>query len=212
MHLTPILLEDLGTKYPKPDSKERKRYGLYQCQYCDTIFETQIRSVKDGHTVSCGCIKNSKQGNTVNKFYGTWRQMWQRCTNETHAYYKYYRARGISVCKEWEDLGCFIQWADSTYIEGYTLDRIDVNGNYEPSNCTWSDASTQAINRRKSINNTSGATGVSYNKKHNKYVAYISHNKKHKQLGYFLNLEDAINARDIYIKENNLSYKLSTEY
>ena len=212
MHLTPILLEDLGTKYPKPDSKERKRYGLYQCQYCDTIFETQVRSVKDGHTSSCGCIWKSKQGNTVNKFYGTWRQMWQRCTNETHAYYKYYGARGISVCKEWEDLGCFIQWVDSTYVEGYTLDRIDVNGNYEPSNCTWSDASTQAINRRKNINNTSGATGVSYIKKLNKYVAYISHNKERKRLGYFLNLEDAIDARDTYIKENNLTYKLSTEY
>ena len=210
MHLTPILLEDLGTKYPKPDSKERKRYGLYQCQYCDTIFETQVRSVKDGHTSSCGCIWKSKQGNTVNKFYGTWRQMWQRCTNETHAYYKYYGARGISVCKEWEDLGCFIQWVDSTYVEGYTLDRIDVN--YEPSNCRWADASTQAINRRIGITNTSGATGISYSKKRNKYVAYISHNKERKWLGYFLNLEDAINARDTYIKENNLSYKLSTEY
>lgn len=212
MHLTPILLEDLGTKYPKPDSKERKRYGLYQCPYCDTIFETRIRSVKDGHTVSCGCIKNSKQGNTVNKFYGTWRQMWQRCTNETHSNYKYYGARGISVCKEWGDLGCFIQWVDSTYIEGYTLDRIDVNGNYEPSNCRWADASTQARNTRKKITNTSGATGVSYHIRLNKYGAYISHNNKRKHLGYFINLEDAIDARDIYIKENNLSYKLSTEY
>ena len=211
MYLTPILLEDLGTKYPKPDSKERKRYGIYQCQYCDTIFETQVRSVKDGHTVSCGCIKNSKQGNTVNKFYGTWRQMWQRCTNETHSNYKYYGARGISVCKEWEDLGCFLQWVDSTYIEGYTLDRIDVNGNYEPSNCRWATTLIQNVNKRLQLNNKSGFAGVNLLKS-GRWKCRISINKNRITLGTFLTIEEAVQARDNYIIENKLPHKLSTDY
>ena len=52
--IIPILLQDLGMKYPTEYSKEKKRYGLYQCQYCNKEFETQIKSVKSGYCKSCG--------------------------------------------------------------------------------------------------------------------------------------------------------------
>ena len=59
-----ILLEDLGTMFPTALSKHKRRYGLYKCGFCGTIFKTSIQDVKKGDTKSCGCysIKNRKEG------------------------------------------------------------------------------------------------------------------------------------------------------
>ena len=89
------------------------------------------------------------------RLYNVWVGMRQRCNDKNHKSYKNYGGRGIRVCEEWDDFESFEAWAldngydkDAPYGE-CTLDRIDVNGNYEPSNCRWVDAATQARNKRK---------------------------------------------------------------
>lgn len=67
--------------------------------------------------------------------------------------YKHYGARGIKMCDDWKnDFMTFYNWAMSNgYKEGLTIDRIDVNGNYEPNNCRWVDIKTQSNNKRNNI-------------------------------------------------------------
>lgn len=87
------------------------------------------------------------------RLYEVWRSMKRRCEQPTHTFYKYYGARGISVCEEWHDFHTFAQWAvDNGYDINAehlkcTLDRIDSNGNYEPSNCRWVDMKVQNNNK-----------------------------------------------------------------
>lgn len=86
--------------------------------------------------------------NTGNPIYGTWTNMKSRCSNRNHPKYKYYGQRGISVCDEWINDFDQFRYDMGPRPEGYSLDRIDNNGDYTPSNCRWADIHTQRSNQR----------------------------------------------------------------
>lgn len=83
--------------------------------------------------------------------YETWRAMRKRCYQVTHHCYAAYGGRGITICDRWRGKNGFANFfADmGDRPEGKTLDRIDVDGNYEPSNCRWATPQEQAANKRK---------------------------------------------------------------
>lgn len=89
-----------------------------------------------------------KHGMRHTRIYNIWRGMRQRCSNPRCVNYKNYGGRGIKVCQEWEDFQAFNKWAvGHGYSEELTIDRINVNGDYEPSNCCWITQKGQQNNR-----------------------------------------------------------------
>lgn len=91
------------------------------------------------------------------RLYGVWRSMICRCYRKTHVEYNSYGGIGISVCEEWLSYDNFYEWAmetgydDTAHRGACTLDRVDVTGNYNPSNCRWVDMKTQQRNKRNTV-------------------------------------------------------------
>lgn len=125
------------------------------CGNTVTVYQQHLRR---GDTKSCGCYRSENStkihtthGETKTRLYKTWDIMRQRCFNPNDHAYRHYGARGISICEEWNDFLVFKQWAlENGYRDDLTIDRIDVYGNYEPSNCRWADLNTQANNKTTS--------------------------------------------------------------
>lgn len=93
--------------------------------------------------------RRCKHNHSHDRIYYCWQAMKDRCCNSNNKNYKNYGARGIKVCDEWKsDFMNFYDWAmKNNYKDNLTIDRIDVNGNYEPDNCRWTDMITQENNK-----------------------------------------------------------------
>ncbi len=137
-------------------------------------------------------------GLSYNPLYKTYFNMIYRCTKPGNNRYKYYGGRGIKVCDRWLGKDGLKNFLDDVgkRPDGYTLDRINRNGDYSPDNCRWSDIYTQNINRGAPSDNTSGRVGVTYEKARRNWRAYISYKGSHHRLGSFGSIEKAIIARE----------------
>lgn len=132
----------------------------FKCQCdCGNIYYAIPCDLENGSIKSCGCLKDDISKNAVSsdRLYKVWQNMKRRCGKENCKEYRNYGGRGIGICAEWEnDYRTFKEWA---YSNGYdenaafgecTIDRIDVNGNYEPNNCRWITNAEQQKNKRPS--------------------------------------------------------------
>lgn len=141
---------------------------LCKCE-CGNTCEVSSQKLRSGRTNSCGCLSReltSKRSQTHNKshtrIYNIWRNIKARCYNPKNAKYYCYGARNIAVCESWrKDFNSFYEWAiNNGYSDNLTIDRINNDGNYEPSNCRWATNAEQANN--KSNNRTIEYNGESH--------------------------------------------------
>lgn len=161
--LTVLELHHKVQKFKKSGHKSGfKEYYLCQCE-CGKYSIVEKYSITSGKIKSCGClIKDTAYRHfsihnlTNHRLYNTWVHLKGRCYNCSNKYYKDYGARGIKVCNEWKnDFKAFYDWAISNgYADNLTIDRIDNNGNYEPSNCRFITLKKQQNNKRNNFNIT----------------------------------------------------------
>ena len=182
-----------------------KRRAEFVCPRCGDHFVSLIIDVKEGHTRSCGCLYKP-HGMALSSIYMRWKGIRGRCYNKNHHNYSAYGGRGIKMCEEWSNnAGDFIKYVMAlphAMEKGYSIDRIDNDGNYEPGNVRWATPHIQATNRRVSKSNTSGYVGVSL---HNgSWTAYIRVKGENVWIGTFETREAAAGARNNYIIEHGL--------
>lgn len=140
----------------------KNKYGtlkwICQCSCGSNPKEVFGTSLRNGHTKSCGCLqkviqaeRKTKHGMRKSSTYHCWTAMIQRCVNINNPGFKDYGARGITVCDRW--LNSFENFLEDMGEKprGLSLDRIEVNGNYEPSNCRWASDKEQSRNKRNNV-------------------------------------------------------------
>lgn len=201
-----IILKDIGSR---KSGRSMRPWVLAKCEDCGKEQEKR----KDACTEKARCRSCSLKthGLTKHRLFQTHANMLMRCNNPKDSHYINYGARGISVCDEWTNVVEFYNWAMANgYKDDLTIDRINNDGNYEPSNCRWTTRDIQQQNKRKlSSNNTTGYKNVA--KKKNRYASYIRVSNKRIYIGSYMTAIEAASAYDFYVIKNNLEHTRNFE-
>lgn len=132
---------------------------MWKCQCdCGNILSVPKHLLTSGNTRSCGCLKRdhnkavwTKHGKTNTRLYRIWQSMKYRCYSKSSGAYKYYGGKGVRVSDLWiveNGFQNFYEWAMANgYNDNLTIERVDVNGDYTQSNCTWIPKESQTKNR-----------------------------------------------------------------
>jgi hypothetical protein len=174
---------------------ETKKFSL---GYCIKHYK---RFIRNGDPL---ITKNERHNKSNSNEYRSWHMMLQRCFNPKNTGYKNYGGRGITVCSRWKKSFSNFYSDMGNRPKGKTLNRINNEGNYEPNNCEWSSYIQQNNNQRKRKNNTSGFTGVHWNKQGNNWRASITIRGKIYNLGHFKDITKAIKVREVAVKKKQV--------
>lgn len=174
----------IKTYYKQMKTRKRK-FALCKCD-CGNITEVRYDCLTNNNTKSCGCINtvDRTKPNSVkkHKLYRVYWRIKECCYNKNDKSYKYYGGRGIKICDEWLQYENFLSWClTHGYKEGLQIDRIDTNGNYEPSNCRFVTSSDNNYNKRnnilvlykdgwKTIQYIADSEGISWNTAYYRYI------------------------------------------
>ena len=140
--------------------KQSGRHLRWKCQCdCGNYLDVLGLNLSRAHTKSCGCYKLERtsevktiHGMSNSSLMNVWRNIHSRCYSPKNKSYKDYGARGIKVCPEWKEFIPFMEWAfKNGYEENLTIERINVDGDYEPSNCKWATIKEQANNKTNNV-------------------------------------------------------------
>ena len=168
--------ERFGRLLAVKESLERNKQGgiLWECKCdCGEIRLVSVGSLRSGNTTSCGCKgreslvkRNTSHAMASSRLYSIWCGMITRCTNPNQDSYVNYGGRGIEVSSGWDisrggGFENFLHDMQDGYVDGMTLERLDVNGNYCKENCIWVSKKEQALNKRRYKNNKTGVAGIS---------------------------------------------------
>jgi len=185
---------------------------LCECSCGNVVSVLGDNLSRNNHTTSCGCAKIdaiTKHGLVAHPIYAVWASMKNRCSITSMQSSERYSGRGIKVCDEWkDDFISFYEWAKDKYKEGLQIDRIDNDGDYEPNNCRFVDASTNNANKNITDKNTTGYLGVRL--RFGWWIVRVTFRGVETTLPtHFATAEQAAKARDEFIIANNLPHRLN---
>jgi hypothetical protein len=168
LNLVGMVFSKLTVLYNIIDCNKSESKFLCKCQ-CGKFSVVYGKNLRKGFTTTCGCLLRDNKlthGMTNTHIYNCWRSMIRRCYEESNNAYKWYGARGIEVCEDWKSFDKFYYQFGITWPgTGYSIDRIDNDGNYEPNNCKWSTRTEQNRNRINTIDlNTATLIREDYSK------------------------------------------------